>query len=73
MTAKQELYLRIPVSALAAESRALGSAGGTVAAERTWYNDCKAGIIPAHSGFLRQARNRARNFAGNRRRRLTGE
>ena len=29
MTAKQELYLRIPVSALAAESRALGSAGGS--------------------------------------------
>ena len=40
MTAKQELYLRIPVSALAAESRALGSAGGTVAAERTWHDTC---------------------------------
>ena len=62
MTAKQELYLRIPVSALAAERRALGSAGATVAAERTWYNDREAGIIPAHTGFLRQARKAGREI-----------
>ena len=57
MTAKRALYLRIPVSAPAAEIRALKSAGGPMGAERTWYNDCKAGIIPAHTGFCVHRRN----------------
>ncbi|EFE11165.1 hypothetical protein CLOM621_08638 [Clostridium sp. M62/1] len=50
MTAERALYLRIPVSACTAESRALNSAGGCHI-RRIWYNDCRAGIIPAHTGF----------------------
>ena len=37
MTAKQSLYLRIPVSAFPAEIRALSSAGGCHN-RRIWYN-----------------------------------
>ena len=37
MTVKQSLYLRIPVSAFTAESRALNSAGGCHI-RRRWYN-----------------------------------
>ena len=48
MTAKRSLYLRMPVSACTAESRALSSAGGC-RIQRIWYNDCKAVIIPAPS------------------------
>ena len=44
MTAKQSLYLRIPVSAFTAESRALNSAGGCHI-RRIWHNDRRAGII----------------------------
>ena len=57
MTAKQALYLRMPVSAPAAEIRALKSAGGPMGAERTWYNDRNAGIIPAQTGFCVHRRN----------------
>ena len=38
MGAQRALYQRILVSALAAEIQALSSAGGTMAAQRTWYN-----------------------------------
>ena len=51
MGAQRALYQRILVSALAAEIQALSSAGGTMAAERTWYNGRIADIIPAHTGF----------------------
>ena len=37
MTVKQSLYLRIPVSAFTAESRALNSAGGC-RIRRIWYD-----------------------------------
>ena len=40
MTAKQSLYLRIPVSAFTAEIRALKSAGGCHI-RRIWYNKRK--------------------------------
>ena len=53
MTAKQSLYLRMPVSAFTAENRALKSAGGCHI-RRIWYNDCKAVIIPAPSGGARR-------------------
>ena len=51
MSSKTTLYLRILVSAFTAESQALKSTGGTMAAERTWYNGHIADIIPAHTGF----------------------
>ncbi|RGY96295.1 hypothetical protein DXA13_17585 [Clostridium sp. AM58-1XD] len=51
MSARRTLYLRILVSAQAAESQALGSAGGTIYTERIWYNVRKTDIIPAHTGF----------------------
>jgi hypothetical protein len=41
MAAERLLYLRILVSAFTAESQALKSTGGTMAAERTWYNGRK--------------------------------
>ena len=53
MTAGQSLYLRMPVSAFTAESRALSSAGGCHI-RRIWYNDCRAVIIPAPSGGARR-------------------
>lgn len=44
MTAKQALYLHIPVSALAAESRALGSAGGSWPRSRHGIMTVKRGL-----------------------------
>lgn len=43
MTAQRAFYLRMPVSAFTAESRALKSAGGTMAVQRTWYDDPERG------------------------------
>ena len=39
MDAKRSFYRRIPDSAFTAEDRALKSAGGIVAAQRTGYNN----------------------------------
>ena len=46
MNAERSLYLRIPVSALAAESLALKSAGGCHGRLRPWHNERRAVIMP---------------------------
>ena len=43
IAAERLLYLRILVSAFTAESQALKSAGGTMAVQRTWYDDPERG------------------------------
>ena len=54
--------MRIPVSALAAESRALKSAGGTMAAQRTWYNSSKYGLTPAQTAGKPQGIQKGERF-----------
>ena len=53
MTAERLLYLRIPVSAFTAESRALNSAGGCHI-RRIWYNDRRAVIRSGGYGMIKE-------------------